>query len=120
MANKDELAAMLGRRAWFNVPPADILPRSKGDIDYGDGRNVGALPLRMKFWADHASYPFRSHDLWILTENIRWGVLPPDLDTTALIAASGRRVTLIGAEPGAPYDRVALSRFLAGGMAAGG
>jgi nitrate/nitrite transport system substrate-binding protein len=90
LANKDELAAMLGKRAWFNVPPADILPRSKGDIDYGDGRKVSASPLRMKFWADHASYPFQSHDLWFLTEDIRWGVLGADIDTKALIAAVNR------------------------------
>jgi nitrate/nitrite transport system substrate-binding protein len=85
MENKVELADMLGKRAWFNVPPADILPRSKGDIDYGDGRLVTASPLKMKFWADHASYPFKSHDLWFLTEDIRWGVLPQDLDATKLI-----------------------------------
>ncbi len=90
LANKDELAAILGRRAWFNVPPADILPRSKGDIAYGDGRKLAASALRMKFFADHASYPFRSHELWFLTEDIRWGVLPPDLDTTSLIAAVNR------------------------------
>ena len=88
--NKAELAAMLGRGAWFNVPPADILPRSRGDIAYGDGRSVSASPLRMKFWADHASYPFRSHELWFLTENIRWGLLAPDIDTTRLIAAVNR------------------------------
>ena len=35
--NKAELAAILGKRAWFNVPPADILPRSLGNVDYGDG-----------------------------------------------------------------------------------
>ncbi|MGE4043250.1 MAG: CmpA/NrtA family ABC transporter substrate-binding protein [Acetobacteraceae bacterium] len=85
LGNKEELAKMIGRRAWFNVPPADILPRSRGDIDYGDGRVVKGSPLRMKFWADFASYPFRSHDLWFLTENIRWGVLPPDIDGKALI-----------------------------------
>lgn len=90
LANKAELADLLGRRAWFNVPPADILPRSKGDIDFGDGRSATASPLRMKFWADHASYPFRSHDLWFLTENIRWGVLPADLATTPLIAEVNR------------------------------
>ena len=28
---------------------------------------------RMNFWADHASYPYRSHDPWFLAENIRWG-----------------------------------------------
>jgi nitrate/nitrite transport system substrate-binding protein len=27
----------------------------------------------MKFWADGASYPFKSHDTWFLAENIRWG-----------------------------------------------
>ena len=88
--NKEELAALLGRRAWFNVPAADILPRSRGDIDYGDGRKVEGSPLRMKFWADHASYPFQSHDLWFLTEDQRWGILPANLDTKALIAAVNR------------------------------
>ncbi len=31
----------------------------------------------LKFWQDNASYPFKNHDLWFLTENIRWGYLPP-------------------------------------------
>lgn len=90
LENKAEIAAMLGKRAWFNVPPADILPRSRGDIDYGDGRKVEAFPYRMKFWADHASYPFQSHELWFLTEDQRWGVLPADLDTAKLIKAVNR------------------------------
>jgi nitrate/nitrite transport system substrate-binding protein len=89
--NKDELAGILGKRAWFNVPPADILPRSKGDVDYGDGRKVTGSNLRMKFWADHASYPFQSHELWFLTEDIRWGVLAPGTDTKALIASVNRQ-----------------------------
>ena len=89
-ANKAEMAAILGRRAWFNVPPADILPRLQGIVDYGDGRNQTNTDITMKFWRDHASYPFQSHDLWFLTENIRWGVLPPDLDTRALVAAVNR------------------------------
>ena len=38
-------------------------------------------PHLMKFWRDFASYPFQSHDLWFLTENIRWGKLDPKLDT---------------------------------------
>ena len=33
--NKDELAAIVGKRQWFNVPVADIIGRVKGDIDYG-------------------------------------------------------------------------------------
>ncbi len=84
-ANKEEMCAIIGRRAWFNVPPADILPRSRGTIDYGDGRKVENSPLLMKYFRDHASYPFRSHELWFLTEDIRWGVLPQDTDTAKLI-----------------------------------
>ncbi len=90
LENKEELAAILGKRAWFNVPPADILPRSKGDIDYGDGRHAAGSDLRMKFWADHASYPFQSHDLWFLTEDIRWGVLGQETNTKAMVAAVNR------------------------------
>lgn len=89
-ANKEELAGILGKRAWFNVPPADILPRSLGNVNYGDGRKVENSPLRMKFFADHASYPFRSHELWFLTEDQRWGIMPADLDTKALIGAVNR------------------------------
>jgi nitrate/nitrite transport system substrate-binding protein len=89
-ANKEEMAAILGKRAWFNVPPADIAPRAMGNIDFGDGRKLANSPLRMKFFADHASYPFQSHELWFLTEDMRWGVLPAETDTKTLIAAVNR------------------------------
>ena len=43
-ATRRSLLRCWGKRAWFNVPPADILPRSrKGDIEYGDGRDVEGL-----------------------------------------------------------------------------
>ena len=119
-ANKAELAAMLGKRAWFNVPPADILPRSLGDIDYGDGRAVTASPLRMKFWADHASYPFQSHELWFLTENQRWGVLPGDMDTGALVKAVNREdiwraaAAAAGAPPGPASTSRGVEEFFDG------
>ena len=89
-ANKPEMCGILAKRAWFNVPAADILPRSQGNIDYGNGRKVENSPLLMKFWRDHASYPFRSHDLWFLTEDMRWGVLPEKTDTAKLIAEVNR------------------------------
>ena len=44
----------------------------------------------MKYWADHASFPFQSHDLWFLTENIRWGYQPADLDLKATVAKVNR------------------------------
>ncbi len=83
--NRKEMCDIIGRRAWFNVPSRDIFDRTNGTFDYGDGRVVKDSPHVMKFWRDHAAYPFRSHDLWFLTENIRWGILPPDLDAKGLI-----------------------------------
>ncbi len=39
----------------------------------------------MKFWQDHASYPFKSHDAWFVTEDIRWGKFEPTTDIKALV-----------------------------------
>lgn len=90
LESKDEMCEIVGRRSWFNVPKTDIVARAKGTFDYGDGRKVENSPYLMKFWRDHASYPFRSHDLWFLTEDIRWGKFPPDLDAKALIGNVNR------------------------------
>jgi nitrate/nitrite transport system substrate-binding protein len=88
--NKEEMCRILSGRDWFKVPVEDILGRSKGDLDYGLGRTVTASPLLMKYWKDHASYPFQSHDQWFLTENIRWGILPNNLDIKAVVKAVNR------------------------------
>jgi nitrate/nitrite transport system substrate-binding protein len=85
-ANKEELADLVSKRAWFNVKKEDILGRLKGDLDYGNGKSVSASPLLMKFWRDQASFPFKSHDAWFITENMRWGKLKADLDVNTLIA----------------------------------
>lgn len=85
MDNKEEMAAILGKRQWFNVPPKDVLGRLKGTINYGNGRLLENTGLEMKFWKEHASYPFKSHDTWFLTENIRWGKLPGGTDIKALV-----------------------------------
>jgi len=86
LENKDEVAKMLGTRAWFNVPVADILPRSKGDIDYGlEGKVVKNSPHLMKYWRDHASFPWKSHDAWFITEDIRWGKFEPTVDVKGMV-----------------------------------
>ncbi|MBX4958123.1 CmpA/NrtA family ABC transporter substrate-binding protein [Rhizobium lentis] len=85
MDNKAEMADILGKRQWFNVPTKDVLGRLKGDINYGNGREVKATDLYMKFWKDGASYPFKSHDTWFMTENMRWGNLPASTDIKALV-----------------------------------
>ncbi|WP_375455127.1 CmpA/NrtA family ABC transporter substrate-binding protein, partial [uncultured Methylobacterium sp.] len=88
--NRDEFAAIVAKRQWINIPVADVAGRMKGTIDYGDGRVVENSPFVMKFFADDASYPYRSHDLWFLTEDIRWGKFDAQTDTKALIAKVNR------------------------------
>jgi nitrate/nitrite transport system substrate-binding protein len=90
MANKEEMSTILGKRQWFNVPPKDVLGRLKGNINYGNGRVLENTGLQMKFWQDHASYPFRSHDSWFIAENIRWGKFAPDTDVKALVEKVNR------------------------------
>lgn len=85
MDNKEEMSDILGKRQWFNVPPKDVAGRLKGNINYGNGRVEKNTGLEMKFWKDHASYPFKSHDAWFITENIRWGKFEPDTDIKTLV-----------------------------------
>ena len=85
MSNRPAMCSIVSGRQYVNVPIGDILPRLQGTIDYGDGRKVAKSPHTMKFWADNASFPFKSHDLWFATENVRWGVLPKATNTKALV-----------------------------------
>jgi nitrate/nitrite transport system substrate-binding protein len=83
--NKQAMADILGTRQWFNVPVTDIIGRLKGDINYGRGRVEKGTPQLMKFWANGASYPYKSHDAWFVAEDIRWGKFAPDTDIKALV-----------------------------------
>ena len=83
--NRPAMCAITAGRQYINVPTGDIVPRLQGNIDYGDGRKVTASPHVMKFWADNAAFPFKSHDAWFITENKRWGNLPAGLNTKALV-----------------------------------
>lgn len=89
--NKEELANIVAKRQWFKVPVEDILGRYQGKYDYGDGRVEDySNTLVMKFWRDNASYPYKSHDTWFLTENIRWGKIPADTDVKKIVDAVNR------------------------------
>ncbi|RMH64267.1 MAG: nitrate ABC transporter substrate-binding protein [Cyanobacteria bacterium J003] len=89
-ANKPEMAQILSKREWFKVPVEDILDRSLGKFDFGNGRTLEDKNLMQKYWRDNASYPYQSHELWFLTEDIRWGYLPAQTDTKALIQQVNR------------------------------
>jgi nitrate/nitrite transport system substrate-binding protein len=84
-ANKAAMCSIVSGRQYVNAPIADVLPRQQGTIDYGDGRKVTGSPHIMKYWADNASFPFKSHDTWFVTENKRWGIMSQSVNTAALV-----------------------------------
>jgi nitrate/nitrite transport system substrate-binding protein len=92
MENKAELAQIIGRRQWLNVPVADIVTRLRGDINYGNGRQVTGSNLLMKFWGEggSVSYPWKSLDTWFVAENMRWGKFEPTTDIKALVDRTNR------------------------------
>ncbi len=91
--NHTELAALLAKREYVNAPVDAIAGRLSGKFNYGDGRVVEDPSLGVKFWSNGdvlISYPFKSHDLWFLTENIRWGKIPATLDLQTMINRTNR------------------------------
>ncbi|MEW6767735.1 MAG: CmpA/NrtA family ABC transporter substrate-binding protein [Pseudomonadota bacterium] len=88
--NRAETAEICAKRQWINVPVEDVTDRMKGKFDYGTGRVVENSPQQMRFWADHASYPFKSHDLWFMTEDMRWGKYEAGFDAKSLIEKVNR------------------------------
>jgi nitrate/nitrite transport system substrate-binding protein len=90
--NKQEMAEIVGRRQWFNVPVADIIGRIRGEINYGLGRKVSDPKLAMRFWGEkgEVSYPWKSLDTWFVAENIRWSKFEPTFDIKALVDRTNR------------------------------
>ncbi len=107
MENKAEMAEIVGRRQWFNVPVADIIGRIKGDINYGNGRTASGTNLLMKFWGEkgEVSYPWKSLDSWFITENIRWGKFDQATDVKALVDKTNRSDLWIEAAKGLGLSR---------------
>ena len=100
--NKQEMAEIIGRRQWYNVPVKDIVGRIRGDINYGNGRTVAGSDLLMKFWGEkgETSYPWKSLDTWFMIENIRWGKFPASVDVKAMVDATNRSDLWLAAAKG--------------------
>jgi len=85
--NHAELASILSTANYFNVPASVIEGSFAGNYQLGD--NLAPISDRKKatlYWKDEkgsVSYPYKSHDLWFLTESVRWGFLPPETLTNA-------------------------------------
>jgi bicarbonate transport system substrate-binding protein len=87
--NRAELVEICAARSYFNVY-TDVLTRPyKGTYLMGDGKpDVNDFKSGPLYWQDplgSVSYPYKSHDLWFLTESLRWGFhrdAIPDFDAS--------------------------------------
>lgn len=75
-ANRQELIQICSGRNYFNVPAAILTPPYEGKYVLGDGQpDVSDFKAGPLYWKDDigsVSYPYKSHDLWFLTETMRW------------------------------------------------
>jgi bicarbonate transport system substrate-binding protein len=80
--NMEELTKILSLRSHFNIKQSILEPPYKGQYKMGDGKaDINDKMMGPLYWKDgigNVSYPYQSHDLWFLTESIRWGFLPED------------------------------------------
>jgi bicarbonate transport system substrate-binding protein len=83
--NRKELAAIVSQRQYFGVPENVLLDPLMGKYNLGE-RQIDDKSMAVLYWKDskgNVSYPYKSHDLWFLTESVRWGFLPKETLTNA-------------------------------------
>lgn len=92
--NRPETAKILAGREFFNLAEDILNPPLQGKYAMGDGQpTIDDAKMSPLFWKDgkgSVSYPYKSHDTWFLTENIRWAMLPEDTDVKALVDKTNR------------------------------
>lgn len=79
-ANRQELAYILSRASYLNVPPSMLEGALMGKYKMGDGKpDIDDYTKAVQYWKTDrgsVSYPYKSLDLWFITESVRWGFLP--------------------------------------------
>ncbi|MCG5242553.1 CmpA/NrtA family ABC transporter substrate-binding protein [Azospirillum doebereinerae] len=85
-ANRMEAAALLAQPRYLGLPQV-VLERSlTGRFLFGPGEAAVELPDFHVFHRYAASFPWRSHALWLFAQMVRWGQLDPAANLQALAA----------------------------------
>jgi two-component system, oxyanion-binding sensor len=71
-ANRDTLAGILSRPTYVDRPAEWMLPALSGKIGVGDGEIVQVEEFFVPL-AKAATFPWKSHALWLYTQMVRWG-----------------------------------------------
>ncbi|WP_013321847.1 CmpA/NrtA family ABC transporter substrate-binding protein [Gloeothece verrucosa] len=99
--NRATVVKMVAGRSYFNIPEKILESPYKGFYKMGNGKpDIKSKDEGPLYWKDgkgNVSYPYKSHDLWFLTESIRWGFHKdaiPDIDTAKKIVDKVNREDL--------------------------
>lgn len=113
--NRPELIKILGRRSYFNIRTELIESPYKGYYKMGDDKpDIKDFKMGPLYWQGdrgNISYPYQSHDLWFLTESVRWGFLPEDTLANAkeMIAKVNRQDLWLEAAKEAKFSNLPTS-----------
>jgi len=78
--NRKELVQIIARKSYFGIEVEVLEAPMMGRYDMGT-RQIDNKKMAVLYWQDakgSVSYPYQSHDLWFLTESVRWGFLPKE------------------------------------------
>jgi two-component system, oxyanion-binding sensor len=78
-ARAGDIAAILAREKYLDMPAHMLLSSLPGGA--GQAYRDGSI-----FFANAATFPWRSHALWTLREMARWGFLRSDIDASTIAA----------------------------------
>ena len=82
--NRREAAAILARPEYVGVSEEILLRPLTGRLARGGGEADITDPDAVVFHRNDASFPWRSHAVWIITQMIRWGQAREPFDILAL------------------------------------
>jgi nitrate/nitrite transport system substrate-binding protein len=103
MSHRGELAALLARPEYVGAPEAALRLSLLGGRELGRGGPASDTADYLVFHRYAASFPWRSHAMWFLTQMIRWGQAPRTADFAAAAAVYDPEVfRQAAAELGAP------------------
>jgi ABC-type nitrate/sulfonate/bicarbonate transport system substrate-binding protein len=85
--NRAPLAALLSSPAYVGAPQEIIAQSLVGSPPYTSGGETGANLDYLIYHRYAASFPWRSHALWFLTQMLRWGQIGPEVDLKAVAAS---------------------------------
>jgi NitT/TauT family transport system ATP-binding protein len=76
-ANREELATLLAGPAYIDTPADWMIPALTGNIRVGNA-NVARVNDFFVPLAKAATFPWKSHALWLYTQMVRWGQVKHD------------------------------------------